>query len=409
MFAESINTKIAVQFGLRSPKGDVGIEIETEGQNLPAGKVTGTFTGKEDGSLRNGMEYVSSPIMAKSVTKDVDYLAETLRVTGAIINPTYRSSTHIHVNYCDHTWKHVLGTTIIWALVEPIVFRMMPPGRDGSLFCVSSYDSGDQSAYIDRLCTDIGKGFYNGFNPRGKYSSLNNSRLSDLGTLEYRVFPTSLDGQQIQGWVDMCMNIRELSGTDDILGFVRDVEQRPLPFLENVFGDLPELPDLPQLVDFGARSAYEMASVVVKHLKAPAPKTRSKISKALADDGFMALDMNAVEAAAQPAEPFPPAARGLGGFAFGGAARPLDRRRRRPAAPAEPDMVGGEAEVAIDQDPRIARWLVRRAAYVAQGHDGMVRECDRMIRARRRMLADQAAAVEVLNIPHVNEFGEAEF
>jgi hypothetical protein len=381
MFTEYAKHTVAQQFGLRSPKGDVGIEIETEGRNLPHGKVTGSFQGKEDGSLRNGMEYVSTPIFAKDVTERVDNLAGELRNKRAEVNPTYRSSTHIHVNYCDRTWNDVLNTMVIWALVEPVVFRMMPPGRDGSLFCVSSYDSGDLAGYADRFCTEISQNFEMGFHPRGKYSSLNLTRLSDLGTMEYRVFPSSIDGKTIQQWTDWVMNIREMAGKGEPLWLVREAEQNPLPFLREIFGDT-HFDDAGQYVDFGARSAYEVARVINKHMKAPAPKVRQKKTP---DALMAALDVvDGQGVAANPAPNFPA---GELRFAGAAAARVGRRRPERPDAAGELGQVGARVE-----DAQIRRWRRQQEEFRAVGMPVEVARLERQIERRLILQRDIAAA-----------------
>lgn len=287
MFSELMKETVSKQFALKSPKGVFGIEIETEGAGLPPGMITKFFEGKQDGSLRNGMEYVSKVLPADAVAERVDELRACLNTFGARIAPTYRSSTHIHMNFCDRTFRDVLGMTVLWALVEPVVFRLMPPGRDGSLFCVSSYDSGELSDFTDRFCDEIGKGFkHNGFAPRGKYSSLNLTRLGHghdpaLGTLEFRVFPSSLDGTQIQEWCDWLFRMGQIvaAETDDsFLSMVRNAEQNPLPFLTGIFGKLPIPEDeAGQYVDFGARTAYEMARVIDRHLKKKAKKSKEEV------------------------------------------------------------------------------------------------------------------------------------
>lgn len=271
MFIERMKNTIAHSFGCRPHKGHFGIEIETEGVGLPEGVVTAKFVGKPDGSLRNGMEYVSSVLTMAEVSPRVEELRQVLLRVGSRVQPTYRSSTHIHYNMVDRSFRDVLGMMVLWSLIEPTVFRLMPPGRDGSLFCVSSYDSGELPNYIDRFCKMIGDSFERGFDPRGKYSSLNVSRLGDLGTLEYRVFPSSIDGHQIEGWCKWIANMSSIIHAEEdhsFLSMVREAEQNPIPFLSEIFGELPlSERDAAEYVDFGARTAYEMARVIDGHLK----------------------------------------------------------------------------------------------------------------------------------------------
>lgn len=287
MLLDNLKIPVADKFNLRRKKGDVGLELETEGENLPEGGIIPNWAGKPDGSLRNGMEYISAPLLRKNVANEVTYLSAELVKRGARIAPTYRSSTHIHENYLDSTFGDVLGAYICWALVEPTVFRVLPAGRDGSLFCVSSYDSGDLPLFVERLCDDIATGFVRGFQPRGKYSSLNISRLGPgdheaLGTLEYRVFPPSMDGDVIQTWCNWTGNIKEFVRRQDdpsYLEMVRWAEAFPVEFLSAIFGHCPvPKPEAAELVDFGARQAYELARMVSQALRAKPKEKPSKKS-----------------------------------------------------------------------------------------------------------------------------------
>lgn len=284
MFTTNCQKTVAEVFGLVSPKGDVGIEIETEGMDLRSGRITQAFTGKEDGSLRQGMEYISKPLLLKDVELRVNNLHAQIAALGGHLNPTYRSSTHIHVNYCDRTLWDVAGTMVLWSLVEPTVMRLMPPGRDGSLFCVASYDAGELPEWMDQFCSDIAENFPNGFRPRGKYSSLNVTRLGHghdaaLGTMEYRVFPSCMDGAQITQWCSWLLNIREMatsSRNESYVDIVRWAEQNPLPFLNNILGGIPQhiQKDAAEYVDFGARTAFEMARVISKYVNMKPKKKR---------------------------------------------------------------------------------------------------------------------------------------
>lgn len=307
MLLDNLKIPVADKFNLRRKKGDVGLELETEGENLPEGGIVPNWAGKPDGSLRNGMEYISAPLLRKNVANEVTCLAAELVKRGARIAPTYRSSTHIHENYLDSTFGDVLGAYICWALVEPTVFRVLPAGRDGSLFCVSSYDSGDLPLFVERLCDDIATGFVRGFQPRGKYSSLNISRLGPgdheaLGTLEYRVFPPSMNGDVIQTWCNWTGNIKEFVRRQDdpsYLEMVRWAEAFPVEFLSAIFGRCPvPRPEAAELVDFGARQAYELARMVSQALRA---KPKEKPNKKSPGEQ---IAQNLMEAPVAPAEGF---------------------------------------------------------------------------------------------------------
>lgn len=264
---ELLNVTVGTSFRLKSPKGRFGIEIELEGRGLPGpddwDDEKSVWYPKPDGSLRNGMEYVSKPT---NYPRDaVHSLAETLAKHGAVINNTYRCSTHIHYNFIDRTWGQVIGTVIAWNIIEPLVFRQMPPGRDGSIFCMSAYDTGDLPLRFGTFCDEMKKKFMSvGFDEvcRQKYASINLTRLRDLGTIEFRVFPPTVDGVLVKKWcvwLDNLVGLVEKTTPENFGKFIKAAEDRPVDFVRSVFGELP-VPEVEvgNWVDLGCKTAYEL-------------------------------------------------------------------------------------------------------------------------------------------------------
>lgn len=283
MFKENIQKTVGQTYGLRSIKGEFGIEIETEGHNLQHGQVTRTFVGKEDGSLRHGIEYVSKPIQRKEIIETVTNLKGEVIRLGGQINPSYRSSTHIHQNFIDNKWCDVLGAVVTWTILEPSVLRVMPRDRDGSIFCLSSYDTGDASRAMSQLCDDLHTWSWR-HQYRGKYSSQNLLRLNDLGTIEYRVFPSSMDGQQIDewaGWLEAIKTTAVKQEDKSFLGLVEHAEKNPIVFVGDHLGPKYVREDTAQLVDFGVRHAYELARVIHEYTKKDKPAEKKFLKKSI--------------------------------------------------------------------------------------------------------------------------------
>jgi hypothetical protein len=278
-------------FGLKSPKGRFGIEIELEGENLPdlvlppANKL---WSAKGDGSLRHGMEYVSLPVSSPRDT--VNVLADYLNTVGAVVNNSYRCSTHIHYNFIDKTWKDVIGTVIAWQIIEPLFLKQLP-GRDGSIFCMSAYDTGDMPLNFGRFCDELNRQFKHvGYEAvcRQKYSSLNLTRLRDLGTLEFRVFPPSIDGKEVRKWctwLDNLVALVEKTDSENFAKFILEAEKRPEDFVTAIFGELPVSgPELGAWVDLGCKTAYELVRIFNTEKK---KKVRVKKVKETIPAGWM--------------------------------------------------------------------------------------------------------------------------
>lgn len=282
-----LSLNVAETFGLMKIKGKYGIEIELEGENLPARLQGDKWGAKVDGSLRDGMEYVSRP--TDTPRDDVRLLASQLELAGAVINPSYRCSTHIHYNFTGKTFKDVIGIIIAWNIVEPLMLSLMPPGRDGSIFCMSAYDTGDLPVHFSRFCEELKKKFQNaGFHAvcRQKYASLNLTRLNDLGTVEFRIFPPSVDPEAIKKWtkwIDNLVNMVTATPADAFSKFVHEAEKRPVDFVKNVFGELPIPEDqVSAWIDLGCRTGYELVRIYNQSMKMK-PKAEKKT---VADEWF---------------------------------------------------------------------------------------------------------------------------
>jgi len=382
MFSEAINKTVKETFNQRSVKGDFGVEIETEGRNLPPGKITSDFSGHEDGSLRQGMEYVSIPLQKKNVFSAVNSLRERLEKAGAVLKPTYRSSTHIHHNFIDNKWSDVLGAVIGWTIIEPVILDSLPH-RNGSLFCMPSFDTGDAVLAIDHLCSSLARGSVTyEWNYRGKYSSQNLLRLSDLGTIEYRVFPTSVDGEEIDKWCGWIANIKDYAEKAEdktYLSLVEYAEQNPFDFCGSVCNGKPPVEDrkIPGLIDFGARHAYELARVIADHMKRPAPKEEEKPKKKLHQfnvlDDVVQMRADPVQFARWIVQPVHPAqANDLAGAQLG--ANPLLRED----VPAPVPVVEREEIPVPRGNPQIARVRERIAYYQRR-----VAEAEEHVQAQR--------------------------
>ena len=103
--------------------GEVGLEIEVEGSRLV--NVLGSYWAvHQDGSLRpnNGgeaLEYVlQKPTARDNVYKFLVYLEKKLQANNAIINPSPRTSVHVHLNAQDQTILGVYNNIVLYLLLN---------------------------------------------------------------------------------------------------------------------------------------------------------------------------------------------------------------------------------------------------------------------------------------------------
>jgi hypothetical protein len=265
MFSENAKMLFHELCNKQKKVADVGIELEIEGLNLPS--PVPHWNSKPEGSLQNGIEYITKPIKADAVEVYVDNLRKYIQLSGGEIKPSYRCSTHIHVNMLPEATSDMLGFYVIFMMFEPLFLTLCGNQRNGNLFCMSSYDTGDAVILFNTLCRIVHQTRTHGFGfSRGKYSSLNADRLSDLGTLEVRSFPLSVDGFTVSKWVKWLMNMRQMARdeTDKTYrGLWKQVRQNgDISALKIFDSDLFSISNAHELLELGTEGAYELTKVL---------------------------------------------------------------------------------------------------------------------------------------------------
>lgn len=225
----------------RTPKGDVGIEIEAEGPNgraNPASKWQHNrvqlkrnpkfWSTKEDHSLRNGVEYVTHTAVPISeldeclaefteFSKDTNFRKESIR-----------TSVHYHVNVGDLTLSQVLAAIVGYWLIETPLVNTQPAYRVGNLFCLRVSDA---DFLVNDLCSEIEKArapLVEGMlGDNVKYAALNLNTVHRFGSLEFRFNAGSTDIKEIGQWARFFHNmVHSFAKLGDPAGVVRYVEER---------------------------------------------------------------------------------------------------------------------------------------------------------------------------------------
>lgn len=300
MFEKMVMTNVASFFARSVKNGDVGIEIECE-RHPSFGHWPEDITGwqaKPEGSLQEGMEYVSKPTMQDKVYERVQALSTAFTQHGVNLKPSYRCSTHIHVNFLKDTMLDVLGMMVVWAMFEPVLLAMCGSERDGNLFCLSNYDTGDLVASFDHFCKTLRDHHSHGWGyERGKYCALNTGRLPDLGTVEIRCFPMSTSAPQIETWVSWLMNMKAMAKAEQDKTYRtlwKSVRGNKLTKAVEIFGpSVWSLPELNPLMDMGTEIAYEMTRTLRKYFSEKPkeqPEKKARRTRSLSEDAYPGLD-----------------------------------------------------------------------------------------------------------------------
>jgi hypothetical protein len=271
---------------LSSQSGDVGIELEVEGENLPA-TVTGWETHTEN-SLRGAggrivregeggtdipREYTTrGSYTLSSLMTHLSTLNKALTAEGVKVNLTPRASTHIHVNVQRGTLRDYFGFILYFTILEPVLLRLCGTHRNGNLFCVPTSEAADIPAWINRCVPYITAGQFNYWpsedngNARGKYGAINTDPVTRFGSVEVRCFPNSVDPTTIYQWANWLTTLRRLAqtwGTETYHDMFENAVNNPNDFAGTIFtgANLPLVigPEkVAELIEIGAENSYEI-------------------------------------------------------------------------------------------------------------------------------------------------------
>ena len=273
---------ILEMYGPRKKKGEVGIEIEVEGNNLPTGDLPEKWNVTRDGSLRgHGFEYVlRNPCSRGSVANNLNELKSVFDKTGAVVNDSPRAGVHIHVNCQDLTYREVYNIITLYLVFEKLLINYCGETRKGNLFCLSAEDA---EALIFTLIQDVNRLTLSGvINDEYRYAAMNLAAIGKYGSIEFRSLQTPVDIMDIWRWVQILLCIKDKALE---IEYPRDIVEAmsadgPEAYMEAVFGDLSRFLDCPEAgrwLTEGARRiqffAYEATAVLERY------KEKKKSSK----------------------------------------------------------------------------------------------------------------------------------
>lgn len=195
-------------------KGEVGIEIEIEGDNLPSGDAIGRKWRREhDGSLRpspDAAEYVfRKPLTVGEATKALQEMQEVFTQQRTTDVNSGRAGVHVHVN-CQDLRIHELANFIsLYLILEELLVRFCGDDRIGNLFCLRVADA-------EYLLTALEEAFREGQlhildSDEFRYASMNVRSLFQYGSLEFRAMRSTIDMSVIDKWMRMLVHLRDVA------------------------------------------------------------------------------------------------------------------------------------------------------------------------------------------------------
>lgn len=162
-----------------------GFEVELEGlNNWP--EVDG-WDLKGDGSLREGMEYVfSGPASGQRAITRVESFVSAMEETPPA--PTFRCSTHLHMDMRDVEWPVYERTVLTYMAFEDVFFDHCQPYRRDSNFCIPFFSNDWLAQTFGRriLAPEGDREKVLGLTSWPKYSALNLQVTHNFGSIEFR-------------------------------------------------------------------------------------------------------------------------------------------------------------------------------------------------------------------------------
>lgn len=231
---------VRYQMGLRPVKGDVGLEIECEGNKFPKDSPTEGWKYVHDGSLRgqDNAEYVlKTPVRFTEVPEYVNSLFKALDDYGTVLDFSNRTSVHVHLNVQDFHLDRLCAFTSLYFCLEEILTEWCGEHRVGNLFCLRAIDAPATVFQLKRFFQADGVW---SISDRLHYAGLNIHALQKFGSIEIRTLRGVTDPDTVIKWVSILQRLYELSDTytdprQVVDGFSGN---GPEAFLKNILGDL---------------------------------------------------------------------------------------------------------------------------------------------------------------------------
>lgn len=259
-------------FGPPLSGGDVGVEIEVEGVNLPI-RPFDVWSVKRDGSLKGeGYEYISKgAIKLENLRQSMVNLNNRFEKNEAVVNNAHRASVHIHVNVQKRNLNEVFGMLFAWSMAERVWMRLCGKTRESNLFCLPSSQSGHQIQFSKELLKCVETESWHNFPMKGKYDALNTDPIILHGSVEFRTFPSSINPDDICEWAGWCTRMVEYGASvdrDNLTKEWKKVFENPEAFLKTIFSGSEERllkDEAIQLVKQGCEDASDLALVWANH------------------------------------------------------------------------------------------------------------------------------------------------
>lgn len=238
-------------------QGTFGIEVEVEGANLLKA-IAGKWTDKDDGSLRGeSREYVlRKPLKLNEAKASIIDLKKALDKNKAVLDFSFRTSVHVHVNVLDMTKKELHCFLYLSHLFEDALVNYSGHPRVGNRFCLRCCDAEYKLVSMFSFFKEK-SGFRHLNEEHLKYSAINIAPVATQGSVEFRSMRGTLDENVLHPWLDVLANLKIIAKETTVAELAKEASNSPNSLIKKVFG--PHLPvfDYPSIKD-DLRKNYSM-------------------------------------------------------------------------------------------------------------------------------------------------------
>lgn len=215
---EVLSQRLIIQDAARQNPDAYGLEVELEGMNLmgPPREVLQYWQIHRDGSLRVNhpdgecCEYVFRAALNLDHTLHATKLLfNYLNTPPAVINQSYRTSLHVHLNFGMETHRTIYNFMVLSLIFDELFVSQNGEHRIGNNFCLRSRDAQGQIADIVNSIYNNGNFF--GIERDNRYSSVNFVSLMKYGTIEFRSMECTTDYERVKHWIDTLAKMKSVS------------------------------------------------------------------------------------------------------------------------------------------------------------------------------------------------------
>lgn len=236
------------------PKSLIGMEHEYEGMaphlvsklldSRPI--LRNSWETHQENSLKNaGVEFAfRTPMFGRDAYKAIESLVEAAKEYKLICS--LRAGIHVHIDVRDIETSQLIGMTILYAILEPLIFKWIGDNRENSIFCIPFYKADESlletcelvSAVLEDekehqgKATEVSKKI-------SRYAAYNLNALSKFGSIEFRHMKTTHNFARIIDWINIIMSLKaatqKLPTSDGAIIQLAKTSSAPA-FLDYIFG-----------------------------------------------------------------------------------------------------------------------------------------------------------------------------